>query len=220
MLADIDLVRLHDVCEKFGLVCSSEPGIIVIQHKQSLNAGSEKKEDAETSLLRVDPEAETKDEDAFNNQNIAESDSIENTSEKVDFIDMDGTTNMNSLLSSLAKERAARQQKSETPKLVETKKKKNRKSKAGKKSGGTKAKSKQDDGLDDLAFLDAQIEKVQTSHGRKIDAGGSNYKTIVNGILLRKPKPQEKKRDTRAASALNSKLKQAQQSRTAKPKKK
>lgn len=36
------------------------------------------------------------------------------------------------------------------------------------------------DDLDDIAFLDAQIEKVQTSHGRTIDAAGKGYRTIVS----------------------------------------
>jgi len=77
------------------------------------------------------------------------------------------------------------------------------------------------DDLDDMAFLDAQIEKVQTSHGRKIEATGSNYKTIVNGILISKPKVDTKpKKDTRAASALNSKIRQAQEGRKSKKKKK
>jgi hypothetical protein len=42
----------------------------------------------------------------------------------------------------------------------------------------------------------------------------------MNGILLSKPKPPEKKRDARASSALQSKLKQAQKGRQAKGKKK
>ena len=167
------------------------------------------------------------DEYAVHKQNITESVSDEKTKRNVDIQDKGGSASMNSLLSSLAKERAARRLTTEPTSQGATKIKKKTKSKKGKKLGGarpdSKAKSKQDDGmegLDDLAFLDAQIEKVQTSHGRKIDAGGSNYKTIVNGILLMKPKPQDKKRDERAANALSSKLKQAQQSRAAKTKKK
>lgn len=131
---------------------------------------------------------------------------------------------INSLLGSLAKERQLRNssQPQPVPKKVAKKKKK---SKGGKKLGGQKPKGAkeakiEDDGLDDLAFLDAQIESVQNSHGRKVEASGRNYKSIVNGILIAKPKPQEKKKDTRAAGALNAKLKQAQSSRKAKSKKK
>ena len=128
-------------------------------------------------------------------------------------------SNMNSLLASLAKERAARQQNAATPKVVQKTKNKPKKKKSGKKLGGTQLKSKPQnddtlDDLDDMAFLDAQIEKVQTSHGRKINASGSNYKTIVNGILISKPKPKDdKKKNTRASKVLNEKLKSAQQSR-------
>ena len=128
-------------------------------------------------------------------------------------------SNMNSLLASLAKERAARQQNVAPPKVVQKTTNKSKKKKDGKKLGGTQIKSKPQkdetlDDLDDMAFLDAQIEKVQTSHGRKINASGSNYKTIVNGILISKPKPKdEKKKNTRASKALNEKLKSAQQSR-------
>ena len=128
-------------------------------------------------------------------------------------------SNMNSLLASLAKERAARQQNVAPPKVVQKTTNKSKKKKGGKKLGGTQIKSKPQkdetlDDLDDMAFLDAQIEKVQTSHGRKINASGSNYKTIVNGILISKPKPKdEKKKNTRASKALNEKLKSAQQSR-------
>lgn len=128
-------------------------------------------------------------------------------------------SNMNTLLADLAKERAARQQNAAPSKGAQKNTKKSKKKKSGKKLGGTQIKSKPEkdetlDDLDDMAFLDAQIEKVQTSHGRKIDASGSNYKTIVNGILISKPKPKdEKKKNTRASKVLNEKLKSAQQSR-------
>ena len=39
------------------------------------------------------------------------------------------------------------------------------------------------DDLDDMAFLDAQVEKVQNSHGRQVAGSGKSYRTIVNGIL-------------------------------------
>mmetsp|Transcript_20149 Transcript_20149/g.30229 ORF Transcript_20149/g.30229 Transcript_20149/m.30229 type:complete len:316 (-) Transcript_20149:2257-3204(-) len=118
-----------------------------------------------------------------------------------------------------------RQQQQQQQKTVPKKTKKKSK-KGGKKLGGAKSKDKgepkieEDDDLDDLAFLDAQIEQVQNSHGRKVEGTGKGYKSIVNGILLAKPKPQEKKRDTRAVSALTAKLKEAQTSRKPKSKKK
>lgn len=72
---------------------------------------------------------------------------------------------------------------------------------------------------DDLAFLNAEIDKVQNSHGRKVVGTGSNYRTIVNGILIAKPKAQGKKKNERASTALKAKLKEAQSSRRAKGKK-
>mmetsp|Transcript_11658 Transcript_11658/g.21797 ORF Transcript_11658/g.21797 Transcript_11658/m.21797 type:complete len:134 (+) Transcript_11658:1-402(+) len=133
---------------------------------------------------------------------------------------------MNLLLSSLAKDREARSRQEPSSKKVENKglKQKSAMKKGGRKLGGsrTSEKIKHDDemnDLDDLAFLNAQIEKVQNSHGRKIE-GANNYKTIVNGILLSKPKPVEKKRDLKVANALSLKLKQAQESRKPKQKKK
>jgi hypothetical protein len=79
-----------------------------------------------------------------------------------------------------------------------------------------------EDELDDMAFLDAQIEAVQNSHGRRVDGKG-NYKSIVNGILLSKPSSQcreASKKTTKASAALQAKLQQSQEGRKAKPKKK
>ena len=130
---------------------------------------------------------------------------------------------VSNLLSSLAAERMAR----ERQRLAVTRKPSSKMPKKhGGKLGGTKKgapPSKDDndlDGLDDMAFLDAQIDKVQNSHGRKIDARGTGYRTIVNGILLDKPKPEGKKKDDRAAAALQKKLQQAQADRKTKSKKK
>jgi hypothetical protein len=135
----------------------------------------------------------------------------------------------NNLLADLAKERelrASQQQAQARAQSGTTNKSKNKKK--GKKLGGNKAaakKPKEDcdadlDDLDDLAFLDKQIEKVQTSHGRKVEGSGSNYRTVINGILIGKPAPKEKPKNTRAASSLQAKLKAAQGDRKSKPKKK
>jgi hypothetical protein len=142
------------------------------------------------------------------------------------------TPAMNSLLGNLAKERAARhrQQTNIAPPrslpAASIPRSKQAKKKNGKVLGGavkSSTKSSDDrnlDDLDDMAFLNAQIDKVQTSHGRNIDAPGSGYRSIVNGILIAKPKAHEKQRDTKASAALQSKLKQAQEGRKSKPKKK
>jgi len=134
--------------------------------------------------------------------------------------------NMNSFLATLAKERESRSRASQPNGKDEGSTRKSSTGKKKTKKKGQKLKSKKEkkeddfDGMDDLAFLNAQIEKVQTSHGRKIDAKGSNYRTIVNGMLIAKPKPKEKPRNSRAAGALSSKIKKAQENRKAKPKKK
>jgi ATP-dependent RNA/DNA helicase IGHMBP2 len=75
------------------------------------------------------------------------------------------------------------------------------------------------DELDDMAFLDSQINKVQNSHGRTV-SGTGGYKSIVNGILLARPKEREAPKNTRAAEALQSKLKDSQDGRKAKLKSK
>ena len=92
------------------------------------------------------------------------------------------------LLRQLAVEREHRQsEKLQTPvakSSASKKKKKKGKGKAGTKQ--TKKKEKEEDKLDDIddmAFLDAQIDKVQTSHGRKIDAKGKGYRSVVSCVL-------------------------------------
>jgi hypothetical protein len=73
--------------------------------------------------------------------------------------------------------------------------------------------------LDDMAFLDAQIERVQTSHGRKVEGSGKGYRSIINGVLLA-TKPDEIKRPNNKAAAnnLQAKLKAKSQDRKVKKK--
>lgn len=133
----------------------------------------------------------------------------------------------NSLLAQLAKERAERHnEKAEVAAAASApsgnkKKNKKKKPKDQKLGAGKKEKEPEEkfDDLDDMAFLDAQIGKAQNSHGRKVGGKGS-YRTIVNGILNSGPDPDTKPTNTRANAALKSKLKEAQTSRRAKPKKK
>jgi hypothetical protein len=75
------------------------------------------------------------------------------------------------------------------------------------------------DDLDDMAFLDAQIEEVQNSHGRTIDAKGKGYRSVVNGVLLSTPLPRtEPKRNNASSSALHAKLKSKEEQRKVKKK--
>lgn len=128
-------------------------------------------------------------------------------------------------LAELARERRERQQKPQKVVAVNPKPKINIKS--GKRLGGDKKKPPQKpkedtsslDDLDDMAFLDAQIEQVQTSHGRKVEGKGKNYRTVVNGILLHKSSEPEPPKNKKASAALQNKLRDAQKQRATKSKK-
>jgi hypothetical protein len=141
---------------------------------------------------------------------------------------------MNSLLRDLAKERQQlkqedeRRQKSQTQ-LIAQKKKKTAVPKGHKLGGITQSKKSAppivqnfDHVLDDMAFLDANIDQIQNSHGRNIDATGNAYCTVLNGMLLPKTCPTSTplKKDPKVAAALQKKLQSAQEDRKAKIKKK
>lgn len=134
----------------------------------------------------------------------------------------------NNMLGILANERVERQrrmaQKQQQQHTLSTGTKKTKNKKNHKLGGAKRSAQPNDDNalddLDDMAFLDSQINKVQNSHGRRIESTGKTYRTVVNGILLSKPKPEEKKRDANKSSALQQKLQQAQADRKAKLKKK
>lgn len=98
----------------------------------------------------------------------------------------------NKLLQELAIERQNRQSVPLTLHKPITPKPQSKKKKAktrGQNLGGTKQPRQTEstdhlDDLDDMAFLDTQIEKVQTSHGRTIDASGKGYRTIVSPLRI------------------------------------
>jgi hypothetical protein len=77
---------------------------------------------------------------------------------------------------------------SQPPAASKKSKNKNNNKKQGQKLGGSqkvvKASHKVDSSLDDMAFLDAQIDQVQNSHGRKVEGKGAGYRTMINGILI------------------------------------
>ena len=134
---------------------------------------------------------------------------------------------MNQMLAGLALERRQRQHSATSSVRQQPSQptagsggKKKKKKKGGQKLGGTAnnpAQPKDDvpDDVDDMAFLDSQIDKVQNSHGRKVEGTGG-FKTILNGILIAKPQPQTTKKDPRKSTALNDKLKKSQEDRKAK----
>jgi hypothetical protein len=119
---------------------------------------------------------------------------------------------VNQLLASLAEERRQRQESQQVSKQSGETKKKGK----PKKLGGNRAPPAVDeslDDLDDMAFLDAQIDQVQNSHGRKVEGKGA-YRSIVNGILIGKPPERsETKKNVKSSSALNAKLKEAKEGR-------
>lgn len=163
---------------------------------------------------------------------------FENNIDK-DIINNQSENYNNTLLKNLAQDRMRRQQvaaavvieeaskKNETAlpttnngnSISHNKKKKKKKNTQKKTKVAIATSSKEDeidDNDDDMAFLDAQIEKVQTSHGRTIDASGKKYCSVINGFLISKPQPKEKIRNQRASSALKQKLKEAERSRKSK----
>jgi len=132
----------------------------------------------------------------------------------------------NSLLAELARERATRKKDlKDTPNNTHSKK---QRPQQGRKLGGTKktkkapnaSKNKDEDLLDDMAFLDTQIERAQNAHGRKIEASGSNYRSIVNGVLNHRPEPKERPVNQAISATLRTKLQDAKKSRKAQAKKK
>ena len=132
-----------------------------------------------------------------------------------------GLSPPNQLLADVAKERRQRfHSTAATPAKASTK---NKVKKGGQKLGGTIVSTQPrpiPDDIDDMTFLDTQIEQVQNSHGRKVEGKGS-YRTIVNGILISKPTPNKLMTpDPKKKYALNAKLKQAAEDRKGKGKKK
>ncbi|GKY95692.1 hypothetical protein MPSEU_000530100 [Mayamaea pseudoterrestris] len=136
---------------------------------------------------------------------------------------------VNNILGSLANERKERdrhrrasagEQERKPTSAKGTKSKKSHKLGGRARTGVASVDNESLNGLDDIAFLEVQIEKVQTSHGRTIDAKGAGYRTIVNGVLLAKPKAEVKKQDACKSAALQKKLQQAQLARKTKSNKK
>jgi len=74
--------------------------------------------------------------------------------------------------------------------------------------------------LNDMDFLDKQIDLVQNSHGRKIEASGKGYRSVMNGILLASAPKQEAKKDSVVSASLQAKIRSKAQGRQVKKKKK
>jgi len=141
----------------------------------------------------------------------------------------ENTCSTNNLLRDLAREREQRQNnQAESVQPVassqqSSKKKKNRKKATGGKVGGAATSKKAEDNFDDLNdmdFLDKQIDLVQNSHGRKIEASGKGYRSVMNGILLASAPKQEAKKDSVVSASLQAKIRSKAQGRQVKKKKK
>jgi hypothetical protein len=215
--------------------------ILTIQKNQSFSASNDKDSEVPSNssgyVKKEEKDENINDHRPFSNfaaLAIEDSDCDESNGE--DFLGNEETSNKilveesspvaNDLLAQLAKERAERQaEKQPTTQtrggdaLLNKSNNKDRKRKSkGQKLGcnlATKSAEKEEnlDDLDDMAFLDAQIEKVQTSHGRKVAGSGKAYRTIVNGILNSRPEPKAKPTNQNASASLQSKLKEASNAR-------
>jgi ATP-dependent RNA/DNA helicase IGHMBP2 len=141
----------------------------------------------------------------------------------------DGTCSLENtnLLADLARERTERlregKMSSIAPKPAQRPKKQGRQKLWRNKKAALATGRKFDEGmedLDDMAFLDRQIEQIQTAHGRKLEGKGG-YRTIINGILTPVPKAAgPRKSNPKASAALQAKLRSAQDDRKAKQTKK
>lgn len=234
-LTKIDRLVVCELAKQLGLghrieeVDGSNSRMIVTvineQKKESLAKGSDGVEE-----LPMDAPSERSTFPAFSLHHDISSDSEpdvnqKDSSDEENSLSVSTSPSANALLGDLAMERIQRQQQhqlAQTQAKSNGSSKKKKKKPKGKKPGKAAAKKcnnldmEVDADLDDIAFLNAQIEKVQTSHGRKVEGKGTDYRSIVNGILVAKPKPQEPKKNTQASMALRSKLKNAKDERKVK----
>jgi ATP-dependent RNA/DNA helicase IGHMBP2 len=150
--------------------------------------------------------------------------------------DATSPSSANQMLADLARERAEREKEKQASAAAlarATKGGKQQKApKPSQKLGGGSVAKKQPppvvvdkslDTLDDMAFLDAQINVAQNAHGRTVVGKGKNYRTVVNGILNTKPieaASSSSSKNPKASAALRNKLQQAQEGRKVKPTKK
>lgn len=220
-MSEYDSVVAKELAGKLGLGCREHDGELYIFIKtcrlRSIQPEPEPELEPATVTTSAFAQLDVNDDESSSDDNDDDDDDTEAKDEP------------NNLLRQLALEREQRrteQQPATQAKTTPSSKKAKKKKKGGQKvgGGGKQSKPKSDDlddldDLDDMAFLDAQIDKVQNSHGRKVEGSGT-YKTIVNGILLSKPKPQEKKKNSTASSQLQSKLNAKAQDRKVKKKKK
>eukprot|EP00986_Skeletonema_menzelii_P003391 scaffold1040_cov149-Skeletonema_menzelii.AAC.4 len=219
-LSEYDSIVAKELACKLGLDCRGQDGELTIHivRESKLQTIEHDPEQEETTTATTTS--------AFAQLCVNDGDS---SSDDEEDDDCKPTDEPNNLLKQLALEREQRRKQqehaSQTKPANPSSKKSKKKKKGGQQVGGSSKQSQtkvddDHDGLDDMAFLNAQIEKVQNSHGRKVEGGGKGYRSIVNGILLSKPTTQEKKKNTAASSQLKAKLNSKSQDRKVKKKKK
>ncbi len=222
-LSEYDAVVAKELSSKLGLGCRDQDGelTLYIVRESKLQAVDHKRDQEEPTTAST--------ASAFAQLDVNDEESCsDDADDDADDDDCKAQDEPNNLLKQLALEREQRKKEQEQASqtksaTVPSSKKSKKKKKACQKVGGTSKQPQPkvddvDDGLDDMAFLNAQIEKVQNSHGRKVEGTG-NYRSIVNGILLSKPKTQERKKNTAASSQLKAKLNSKSQDRKVKKKK-
>ena len=178
--SDYDCVIAKELASQLGLGCREGEGT----NKLVLSILKDSKSDlsAPPPVEDINPPTSSK----FAQLNIDDDESSES--------DEDTKEEPSNLLRELAQEREKResgQQKVQASKPLTTKKQKKKKGKGkgGQKLGGANQHQKNQidnnlDDLDDMAFLDAQIDSVQTSHGRKIEAKGKGYRSVVSLMIF------------------------------------
>ena len=238
-LSSFDRRLVHEFAEQIGLEHRSE-GVEGVDRKIILTI--KKKEGVEVPQIAQSFQTKHETEEAvkisvapvvspFTALAADESDSDDSTHEastpvgSKESTESDSAQTSSSLLVDLARERRERQMQQEapTPASNKTAAKKKKKVKGRKLGGNKKDESKEEenlDHLDDMAFLDAQVEKAQTAHGRKVVGPGKGYRTIVNGILNATPETRVAPKNARASASLKSKLQDAHNSRKGKSGKK
>mmetsp|Transcript_20073 Transcript_20073/g.43547 ORF Transcript_20073/g.43547 Transcript_20073/m.43547 type:complete len:1062 (+) Transcript_20073:135-3320(+) len=218
--------------EELNLSPSSEYDCVVASElAKQLGLGCRDGEGTTKLVLRVLKETKpkssappTEEPHATNTTKFAQLDVDDESSESSN--DEDKNDTPNNLLRELALQREKRQSEQQKAPAAKPSTLKKKKKKGKGKLGGTKQPQKKEknddklDGLDDMDFLDAQIEQVQTSHGRKVEAKGKGYRSIVNGILLSKPSSREEptRNNGAASSTLQAKLNAKAQDRKVKKK--
>lgn len=224
-LSSFDVVIAKELAQQLGLGCrdatNDNQGLTLF----IVNSGGEKF----SSKAQTDATA-THD---INTTMFAHLEDSESDEEEAEVQEIDANTKVaataNNLLKDLALAREQRQREQQSsqpvvspPQQMSAPSKSKMKKKAAKNKGSGAKQTKEDDGmnaLDDMAFLDAQIERVQTSHGRKVEGSGKGYRSIINGVLLA-TQPDEIKRPNNKAAAnnLQAKLKAKSQDRKVKKK--